>query len=281
MALSTRMLGDDFAVEILEVDLANIDDATLSEVCDLWMEHKVAILRDQKLNDDALVGFTERMGPLFVHVRDQFRALDRPEIMYISNVEEDGRPLGALGNGELNWHSDQTYTRRPVFGTMMYAIEVPVEGGDTWFGDLAAAYAEMPAEMRAAVDGYKACYSIEKKSLKRRYETPQYQKDQTPDQWHPLVRTHPYLDRKALYLSPSHITGIGDLSFEDSEAELARLQDWASQDRFVYKHRWQQNDVVIWDNSSVMHRRDGFPPEQCRFMKRTGFHLPAERGVPF
>jgi taurine dioxygenase len=245
------------------------------------MEHKVAILRDQKLNDDALVGFTERMGPLFVHVRDQFRALDRPEIMYISNVEEDGRPLGALGNGELNWHSDQTYTRRPVFGTMMYAIEVPVEGGDTWFGDLAAAYAEMPAEMRATVDGYKACYSIEKKSLKRRYETPQYQKDQTPDQWHPLVRTHPYLDRKALYLSPSHITGIGDLSFEDSEAELARLQDWASQDRFVYKHRWQQNDVVIWDNSSVMHRRDGFPPEQCRFMKRTGFHLPAERGVPF
>ena len=117
--------------------------------------------------------------------------------------------------------------------------------------------------------------------LKRHYETPQYQKDQTPDQWHPLVRTHPYLDRKALYLSPSHITGIGDLSFEDSEAELARLQDWASQDRFVYKHRWQQNDVVIWDNSSVMHRRDGFPPEQCRFMKRTGFHLPAERGVPF
>ena len=281
MALSTRMLGDGFAVEILEVDLANIDDATLSEVYDLWMEHKVAILRDQKLNDDALVGFTERMGPLFVHVRDQFRALDRPEIMYISNVEEDGRPLGALGNGELNWHSDQTYTRRPVFGTMMYAIEVPVEGGDTWFGDLAAAYAAMPAEMRATVDGYMACYSIEKKSLKRRYETPQYQKDKTPDQWHPLVRTHPYLDRKALYLSPSHITGIGDLSFEDSEAELARLQDWASQDRFVYKHRWQQNDVVIWDNSSVMHRRDGFPPEECRFMKRTGFHLPAERGVPF
>ena len=281
MALDTLMLGKGFAVEILDVDLAVIDDAALAQVRYLWMEHKVAIIRDQTLSDDALVSFTERMGPLFVHVRDQFRSLDRPEIMYISNLEEDGRPLGALGNGELHWHSDQTYTRQPVFGTMMYAIEVPSNGGDTWFGDLSAAYDAMSAEMQAAVDGHRACYSIEKKSLKRRYETPQYQKDQAPDQWHPMVRTHPYLDRKALYLSPGHMTRIGDLSFEDSEKEIARLSAWAAQDRFVYKHCWRKNDVVIWDNSSVMHRRDSFPPEQRRFMKRTGFHLPKERGVPF
>ena len=281
MALDTLMLGKGFAVEILDVDLAVIDDAALAQVRYLWMEHKVAIIRDQTLSDDALVSFTERMGPLFVHVRDQFRSLDRPEIMYISNLEEDGRPLGALGNGELHWHSDQTYTRQPVFGTMMYAIEVPSNGGDTWFGALSAAYDAMSAEMQAAVDGHRACYSIEKKSLERRYETPQYQKDQAPDQWHPMVRTHPYLDRKALYLSPGHMTRIGDLSFEDSEKEIARLSDWAAQDRFVYKHCWRKNDVVIWDNSSVMHRRDSFPPEQRRFMKRTGFHLPKERGVPF
>jgi alpha-ketoglutarate-dependent taurine dioxygenase len=245
------------------------------------MAHKVAILRDQDLNDAALVDFTERMGPLFVHVRDQFRSLDRPEIMYISNIEDDGRPLGALGNGDLQWHSDQTYTKRPVFGTMLYAIEVPEGGGDTWFGDLAAAYAAMPAALRLSVEGRQARYSIEKKNLKRRYETPQHQKDQAPDQWHPLVRTHPYLDRKALYLSPSHMNGIDDLSFEDSEAEVARLQDWAARSEFVYKHKWRRNDVVLWDNSSVMHRRDAFPPEQRRFMKRTGFHLPEELGVPY
>lgn len=279
--MKTQLLGNEFAVEFVDIDLANMDDQTLGEVRDLWMQHKVAVFRDQDLSDDELVSFTESLGPLFVHVRDQFRSLDRPEIMYISNVEDDGRPLGALGNGDLHWHSDQTYTHRPVFGTMMYAVEVPANGGDTWFGDLVAAYAAMPDDLREAVDGRKACFSIEKKSLKRRYETPQYQKDQTPDQWHPLVRTHPYLDRKALYLSPGHMTGIGDLSFEDSEAQVERLQAWAARPEFVYKHKWRKNDVVIWDNTSVMHRRDAFPPEQRRFMKRTGFHLPEELGVPF
>ena len=281
MVLKTQMLGGNFAVEILDVDLADINDVVLGEIRDVWMEHKVAILRDQELSDAALVDFTERMGPLFVHVRDQFRSLDRPEIMYISNIEDDGRPLGALGDGDLHWHSDQTYTRRPVFGTLLYAMEVPADGGDTWFGDLASAYASMPGNLREAVDGRKACYSIEKKNLKRRYETPQHQKDQAPDQWHPLVRTHPYLDRKALYLSPSHMVGVGDLSFEASQAEVKRLEDWAAQSEFVYKHKWRRNDVVLWDNSSVMHRRDAFPQEQRRFMKRTGFHLPEELGVPF
>ena len=281
MSMSTQLLGNCFAVEIGGVDLANIDDSTLDELRDLWMQHKVAVFRDQALSDGELVSFTERMGPLFVHVRDQFRALDRPEIMYISNIENDGRPLGALGDGDLQWHSDQTYTARPVFGTMLYAVEVPADGGDTWFGDLAAAYAAMPEDFRKIVDGRKACFSIEKKNLKRRYETPQYQKDQTPDQWHPLVRAHPYLDRKALYLSPSHMNGVGDLSFEDSETEVERLQDWAARPEFVYKHKWRKNDVVLWDNTSVMHRRDAFPTEQRRFMKRTGFYLPEELGVPF
>jgi alpha-ketoglutarate-dependent taurine dioxygenase len=281
MTLSTTMLGNGFAVEFAGIDLADIDDQTFDEVHNSWMQHKVAVFRDQVLSDNELVSFTERMGPLFVHVRDQFRALDRPEIMYISNVEDDGRPLGALGNGDLRWHSDQTYTRRPVFGTILYALEVPKDGGETWFSDLAAAYAAMPEDLRDRVDRRKACYSIEKKTMKRRYDTPQYQKDQAPDQWHPLVRTHPYLDRRALYLSPSHMTGIDDLTFEDTEAEIERLEGWAEQPQFVYKHEWRVNDVVLWDNTSVMHRRAGFPPEQRRFLKRTGFHLPDSLGVPF
>lgn len=281
MSLNTRLLGNGFAVEITDVDLGRLDDVTLDAVRREWLAHKVAIFRDQDLSDAALVAFTERMGPLFVHVRDQFHAPDRPEVMYVSNLKVDGRNLGALGDGDLEWHSDQTYTPRPVFGTLLYAIETPEEGGDTYFGDLAAAYDGMPPALKAAVDGRTALYTALRTKTTRLQPLRQDQIDRTPDQRHPLVRTHPYLDRKALYLSPTHMIGIDDLSEDESLDFVARLAEWAERPEFVYKHTWRNGDVVIWDNTSIMHRRDGFPPEQRRFLKRTGFHLPEALGVPF
>lgn len=281
MNLNTRLLGPGFAVEIRDVDLARLDEDVLGAVRQCWMEHKVAVFRDQDLSDAALVDLTQRMGPLFVHVRDQFHAPDRPEIMYVSNLKERGRALGALGDGDLQWHSDQTYTKRPVFGTVMYAIEVPEQGGQTYFGDLAAAYAAIPPDLKAEVDGQTALYSIGRTKTTQRLPLRADQLSRTPDQRHPLVRTHPYLGRKALYLSPSHMVGIGEMSEEESFAVVARLTEWAEQSDFVYRHDWRVGDVVMWDNTSVMHRRDAFPPEQRRFIKRTGFHLPEELGVPF
>lgn len=282
MKIQSRLLGNGFAAEIEGIDLAAIDEATLTALRDSWLQHKVVVLREQTLDDDALVNFTKRMGPLFVHVRDQFHAPNRPEIMYISNLREDGEALGALGNGELHWHSDQTYSPRPVFGTLLYAIEVPVDGCDTWFGDLAAAYAAMPSDLREEVEGQTATYSINKQqSSAGRLPLRPDQIDSMPDRRHPLVRTHPYLERKALYLSPDHMTRIGDLDHEASMAMLERLVAWATRPEFVYRHQWCVGDVVFWDNTSVMHRRDGFPSQQRRFLKRTGFHLPESLGIPF
>jgi len=282
MPLETRLLGNGFAVEILGVDLnAPLDDQTLDEIRDLWMRNKVAVFREQTVLDDALVDFTERLGGLFVHVRDQFHAPDRPEIMYISNLKQEGRNLGALGNGDLRWHSDQTYTARPVWGTLLYAVEVPEDGGNTYFGDLVAAYAAMPADLRAEVDGKTAVYSIHEAVTTKRMPLRVDQVERSPDQRHPLVRTHPYLGHKALYLSPNHMTRIGDMSETDSKALVARLTEWAERPEFVYRHDWRVGDVVMWDNASVMHRRDAFPEAQRRFLKRTGFHLPEALGAPF
>ena len=282
MTLETRLLGNGFAAEIFGVDLgAPLDDATVAEIRDLWMRNKVAVFRDQAISDDALVAFTERLGPLFVHVRDQFHAPDRPEVMYISNLKEQGRALGALGNGDLRWHSDQTYTARPVWGTLLYAIEVPADGGDTYFGDLSAAYAALPSDLRAEVDGQTAVYSISEAVTSKRMPLRPDQIERSPDQRHPLVRTHPCLGHKSLYLSPNHMTQIGDMSEPESRALIARLTEWAERPEFVYRHEWRPGDVVIWDNASVMHRRDAFPEAQRRFLKRTGFHLPEELGAPF
>ena len=282
MTLETRLLGNGFAIEISGADLgAPLDDATLADIREIWMRDKVAVFRDQTIGDDALVDFTERLGGLFIHVRDQFHAPDRPEIMYISNLKEQGRTLGALGAGDLRWHSDQTYTARPVWGTLLYAIEVPDDGGNTFFGDLAAAYATMPADLRAEVDGQTAVYSISEAHTTKRLPLRADQIERSPDQRHPLVRTHPYLGHKSLYISPNHMKSVGSLSEEASKALIARLTEWAERPEFVYRHDWRVGDVVMWDNTSVMHRRDAFPETQRRFLKRTGFHLPEELGAPF
>lgn len=282
MTLETRLLGNGFAIEISGVDLgAPLDDAAVEEIRDLWMRNKVVVFRDQTIDDDTLAAFTERLGGLFVHVRDQFHAPDRPEIMYISNLKQEGRNLGALGSGDLRWHTDQSYTARPVWGTLLYAIEVPEDGGSTFFGDLAAAYAAMPADLRAEVDGQTAVYSISEAGTTKRLPLRPDQIERSPDQRHPLVRTHPHLGHKSLYLSPNHMTQIGDMSEADSRALIARLTAWAERPDFVYRHDWRVGDVVMWDNASVMHRRDAFPEAQRRFLKRTGFHLPEELGAPF
>ena len=98
---------------------------------------------------------------------------------------------------------------------------------------------------------------------------------------HPLVRTHPYCDRNSLYISPNHIVQIGDRDHDETEAMLERLVAWADRPDFTYRHEWRVNDVVLWDNASVMHRRDAFPGQQRRFLKRTGFHFPEALGTPY
>jgi taurine dioxygenase len=279
--MKTKQLGNGFVVEIDGVDMAALDDATLDELRDMWMRNKVAVLRGQKLSDQALVDFTRRMGPPFIHVRDQYHAAGQPEIMYVSNLQEDGRNLGSLGNGDLRWHSDQSYTPRPVFGTLLYGVEIPDDGGATWFCDLAAAYAAMPSELRSEFENETASYSGKKPDSFRRLKMRPDQIAKIPDQRHPLIRNHPYMDRKSLYISPNHITQIGDKDLDQTEAALDRLVGWADQPDFTYRHEWQVNDVVLWDNASVMHRRDGFPSEQRRFLKRTGFHFPEALGAPY
>lgn len=274
-------LGKSFAVEMPGLDIGSLSEKALTDFRDSFVRHKVVVLRDQVIDDQTLVDFTRRLGRPFVHVRDQYHADDHPEIMFVSNLEQDGRKLGSLGNGDLRWHTDQSYTPRPVFGTLLYGVEIPEDGGATWFCDLAAAYAAMPANLRAEVDGETASYSGLKPESTQKAPLRPDQVARIPDQRHPLVRTHPYLGHKSLYISPNHIVQIGDKSLAETEAILERLVAWADQPDFTYRHDWQANDIVLWDNASVMHRRDGFPSEQRRFLKRTGFLFPEELGVPF
>ena len=280
--MESKQLGPGFAAEILGVDLsAAMSDGDFDAIKQIWLENKVAVFRDQNLSDNDLLRFTERFGPLFVHVRSQFNDKTRPGIMLISNIKENGRDLGELGNGDLAWHSDQSYSAEPVFATLMYAIEIPTEGGGTWFCDTARAYENLPEATKARIDGLKQNFSIEVTVETQHVALTEKQRQLKPPVTHPLVRTHPELGRKSLYLSPAHSIGLADLPADEGAALLAELEDWAGRPEFTYLHEWRVGDVVMWDNTSTMHRRDAFSADERRLLKRTGFELPPERAVPF
>jgi taurine dioxygenase len=282
MTLTVRQIGPGFAAEIGGIDLSDrLDDATLAELRQVWMDNKVAVLHDQHLTDADLMAFTERLGPLFVHVRSMFHSPDHPEIMFVSNLKEDGRPLGSLGDGDLHWHTDQSYTAKPCWGTLLYGVEIPEDGGNTYFSDLQAAYEAMPADLRKEAEGRRTIYSVQAALVSKRSPITPEQRARTPDVSQPLIRTHPYTGRKSLYISPNHYVRIEGMPQDESDDLFARFADWIARDEFVYAHRWRVNDVLFWDNASVAHRRDAFPPAQRRFLKRTGFKLPDELAAPF
>jgi taurine dioxygenase len=277
--MHTTQLGNGFAIRIEGVDLTTaLDDDTFDAIRALWMEHRVAVFPHQTFDEEQLVAFTERFGPLFVHAQTSLLTTSkRKEVMELSNLEGVARPV----ENELDWHSDQTYTPQPVFGTVLYGVVAPKQGGQTWFADLVGAYATLPEHLRRQVEGVTAVYSAEPRPNVRETPLTAAERARIPDCTHPLIRTHPYLQRKALYLSPLHIKTIADLPEDESMALLHELIVHATSNGHVYRHTWSVGDLVMWDNTSVMHRRTAMPPGEKRYLRRTGFYLPEALATPF
>ena len=272
-----ELLGPGFAVEIKGVDLSQAQsDETVRQMRDLWLEHKVAVFRDQALEDEDLIRFAEYFGPTYVYVRDQFNDRQRPVITIISNIEEDGRKLGDLGDGEVHWHTDQAYSTDGSFGTILYGVEIPEDGGATCYGDLAQAYAAMPKDLQDCIADKSVTYSIARAAETQKLGLPESQRKAKPPLSHPLVRIHPYIERKALYLSPNHALHVDGMTAEESDALLQEVEAFATRTEAVYCHKWRKGDLVIHDNTTTIHRRDPFPESQRRLLRRTGFLLPED-----
>ena len=269
--MDTKILGPGFVVEFSGVNLADpLLQAEFNTIRQSWLDNKVAVFRNQNLTDEELLRFTGLFGPLFVHVRSQFNDKSQPGIMLISNIKENGRDLGELGNGDLAWHSDQSYSAEPVFATLMYAIEIPEEGGSTQFCDTARAYDCLPEATKNRIDGLKQNFSIEVTVKTQHVSLTEEQRQLKPPVTHPLVRTHPELGRKSLYLSPAHSTGLANQPANGSKSLLTELEDWAAQPNFTYSHKWCVGDIVMWDNRQTMHRVRHFDDTiEYRDMRRT------------
>ena len=264
--LVTRPLSPALGLEILGVDLSQpVTPALAAQLEAAWHQGLVILLRRQSLSEDHQVRFAECFGPpaktLNVHNTGR-----HPAIMLISNIREDGKPIGALPDGEMQFHTDQCYIEKPAMASMLYAIEVPSAGGNTLFANAYRAYETLPAGIKRRIEGRKAlnAYDYANASVKRGTRLG----EGVPHHSHPVVRTHPATGRKALYVNRLMTLSIEGLPEAESENLLNFLFEHQEQPRFVYEHVWRVGDIVMWDNRCTLHARTDFSAAERRLMRR-------------
>jgi taurine dioxygenase len=260
-----RPLSPALGAEISGIDLRDpIDAALKGKLLDVWHEHLVILLHDQVLDEDAQVRFAETFGPPAKITSGRGFSVRHPSVMLISNIRQDGKPIGALPDGEMQFHTDQCHQAVPAKATLLYAIEIPSLGGNTLFANAYAAYAMLPADIRARIEGRRALNAYDKDSTQRtgRYD------NAASSCWHPVVRTHPATGRKALYVNRLMTREIEGLPRAESDALLEKLFDHQEQQQFIYEHVWRPGDLLMWDNRCTLHARTDFPAGERRLLRR-------------
>jgi taurine dioxygenase len=286
------VLQDSFQVELFDAPLgAEIIGLDLNRPLPQWdfqrihkahLDHHLLVFRDQRITPQQQVDFSRRFGPLQIHVLRNFQLPSHPEVLIISNIIENGKPLG-LGDAGHFWHSDLSYKEKPSLGSMLHAQELPLEGGDTLFANMHLAYDTLPAALRHAVQGARAehSYLAQYEELRRRSPfrpaLTQAQINEVKPVVHPVVRTHPETGRKALFVSEHFTTRIVGIPEDESRALLAELFAHSVKPEHVHRHRWAPHDLVFWDNRSLMHLAGGTPDHLRRKLYRTTI----EGDVPF
>ena len=272
MVISTT--GKALGAEVQGVDLKNISDADFDAVHRAWLDHLVLLFRGQQLTNEDLIAFSRRFGNLdWAPIQETGRRFvdGYPEIYVVSNVVENGVPIGSLGAGEAIWHTDMSYLEDPPKASMLYALEIPARGGDTWFCNMYLAYECLPDQLRQRIQGLNVKHDATYNSggYVRHGVTEVDDPAASPGAYHPLVCRHPETGRRGLYLGRRRNAYISGLPLAESESLLDDLWSCATQEQFTWHREWQVGDVVLWDNRCTMHRRDSFDPRSRRVMHRT------------
>jgi taurine dioxygenase len=237
--------------EVRGVDLAHpVDIEAIQKAFD---SHLLLIFPSQQIEPLQHIAFSRRFGELQVHVLDQYRHPQHPEIYRLSNVK-DGKTTGEHPDkGTLVWHSDLSFQQRPALATILHGLEVPRAGGDTLYANMYAAYDALDERTKSIVEELKAVHDLDA-SRRRAGEPPMSmaQRAAAPPVEHPMVTKHPRTGRKILYIS-RHVSHIAGMDRGESDALLDRLMAHATQERFVFRHRWGPRDLVMWDNRCTMH----------------------------
>ena len=270
-----RALDAPLGAEVVGLDLAQpVGDAEFARIHRAHLDHHVLVFRDQRISPGQQIDFSRRFGPLQIHVLHQFQLPGHPEVLVVSNILENGQPIG-LGDAGHYWHSDLSYKERPSLGSLLHAQELPEQGGDTLFANMHRAWDTLPGHLRQAIEGRRAEHTYLAKYAELQKRSP-WRPNLTAEQIaqvkpvvHPIVRTHPETGRKALFVSEHFTTRILDVPEPESRQLLDALFAHSVRAEHLYRHRWQAHDMVFWDNRSLMHLAAGCPDSMRRKMYRT------------
>jgi taurine dioxygenase len=276
--------GKALGAEIQGIDLRSVTADDFACIYRAWLEHSVLLFRGQTLSDDDLVTFSERFGDLdWAPVQESGRRFveGHPEIYVVSNVMENGVPIGSLGAGEATWHTDMSYLQDPPKASILYALEVPPSGGNTYFNSMYRAYEFLPDSIKKRIEGKKLKHDATYNSggYVRQGTTAVDDPVTSPGIYHPLVCTHPETKRRVLYLGRRRNAYIEGLSLSESESLLDELWLYANRLEFEWHNEWRVGDLVLWDNRCTMHRRDPFDATSRRVMHRTQIKGETRPGV--
>ena len=265
--------------EVRGIDLTKIDEATFDALHDQWLEHLLLVFRNQKMGAEHLVTLVKRFGtPVTssnLHKRDlsEERTANQlfklpPEVTVVTNIHQEGKPVGILGDGEVVWHSDFSFKEAPTAARMLLAVEIPPGGGDTFFLNCYAAYEALSDEMKKRISGktIKQANIIDTAMKVRPGMSLDMDFREVPGPSHPIISTHPETGRNMIFLGRRHGAYVNGLSVEESEALLDELWAHSTQPQFIYAHKWAVGDVVVWDNRATLHRRDAFDSSSRRVL---------------
>jgi taurine dioxygenase len=267
---SVKPLADNMGAMVSDIDLSRVEDReTFKQLLSVFYDHGVLVVRSQNLD---LAQF-QRIGSYFgrpkPHFLDHLRMPGFDSILLLSNVHENGRPIGVY-EGAAFWHTDVAYEDPPNTSTVVYAVEVPESGGRTWFANQYAAYDALPQSMKSRIDdlqvihhyGNRADMNEDSRTSAERL-TPE-QKKNVKNVVMPLVRRHPITGRKALYGvagSSFHIVGMAN---DEGVSLLNELASHATKSEFIASHRYEAGDLAAWDTFSTLHKAELIDAVQCR-----------------
>ena len=276
--ITAHPTGAALGAEIRGVDLSQpLEEAVVKRLDDLWLEHEVIYFRDQHLTPEQHIAVSERFGDVEQHVRIDCCRKDHPRIFIVSNIIENGKPIGA-GDAGTRWHFDGCCTERPSRGSLLYGVIVPekdgVPVGDTMFSSMTKAYEALSPEWKARLRGMKALNSYAKgyyrpiKATKRPELTAEQLK-KVPELEVPVVRRHPFTGKPCLFVNDTFTARIAGVSEAESNEILEFLFDHVTRPEFIFRHQWRKGDLLMWDNCATQHRAINDYESLPRRMERT------------